>query len=148
MLVVLAPQALEILLRRLSENPDSEWVFPSPRNGGGHIVNVKYPWKRITERAGIPDLRIHDLRRTLGSWQAMNGASLPVIGKSLGHSSLSATQVYARLGTAPVLDSVSHAVDKMLIAAANVEPEAQKRLPELKKQVKNDTATVKEPKGG
>lgn len=42
-------------------------------------------------------LRLHDLRRTVGSWLAMGGASLPLIGKVLNHSSASTTQVYARL---------------------------------------------------
>ncbi len=130
MLVVLVPQAIEILRRRETENSDgSEWVFPS-RSGTGHIIDIRKPWKRITKRAGIENLRIHDLRRTLGSWQAMNGASLPVIGKSLGHSSLSATQVYARLGTAPVLDSVTSAVKKLLIAA-DVTPKPLKTLPKM-----------------
>lgn len=42
-------------------------------------------------------LRLHDLRRTVGSWLAMGGASLPLIGKVLNHSNASTTQIYARL---------------------------------------------------
>ena len=50
------------------------------------------------EKAGGPDaLRLHDLRRTVGSWLAMSGASLPLIGKVLNHSNASTTQVYARI---------------------------------------------------
>ena len=37
--------------------------------------------KKILERAGIEDLRIHDLRRTFGSFQAIGGSSLPIIGR-------------------------------------------------------------------
>jgi integrase len=55
--------------------------------------------------AGLPDVRLHDLRRTLGSWQAIIGSSLPIIGKSLGHKSLTATQIYARLNLDPVRES-------------------------------------------
>jgi len=62
------------------------------------------------------DLRLHDLRRTLGSWQAATGASLPIIGKSLGHSSIQATQIYARLNLDPVRASVSRAQEAMLLA--------------------------------
>jgi integrase len=40
---------------------------------------------------------LHDLRRTVGSWLASDGASLPLIGKVLGHSNPSTTQIYARL---------------------------------------------------
>jgi len=43
------------------------------------------------------NLRIHDLRRTFGSYQAITGASLPVIMKAMNHKSFQATQVYARL---------------------------------------------------
>jgi integrase len=50
------------------------------------------------QRAQSEDvLRLHDLRRTVGSWLAMSGASLPLIGKVLNHSNVSTTQVYARL---------------------------------------------------
>jgi integrase len=42
-------------------------------------------------------IRIHDLRRTLGSWMAASGEGLPVIGAVLGHSNPSTTQIYARL---------------------------------------------------
>lgn len=64
----------------------------------------------------LKDLRIHDLRRTLGSWQAKHGASLAIIGKSLNHKSLKATAIYARLDADPVRDSVTRAVDNLLAA--------------------------------
>lgn len=67
--------------------------------------------------ARIPDLRIHDLRRTLGSWQAKTGASLPIIGKSLNHKSQQATAIYARLDLDPVRMSVERATAAMLEAA-------------------------------
>jgi hypothetical protein len=60
---------------------------------------------------------MHDLRRTLGSWEAATGASLPIIGKTLGHTSLSATQVYARLDLDPVRRAVEVATTAMLTAA-------------------------------
>jgi len=62
----------------------------------------------------LPDIRIHDLRRTLGSWQAMTGASLAVIGKSLNHRSTSATAVYARLDHDPVRVAVTRATEEIL----------------------------------
>ena len=58
------------------------------------IADTKKAWKRVLERAEINDLRIHDIRRTLGSYQAIAGASLSVIGKSQGHKSQRATEVY------------------------------------------------------
>jgi len=66
---------------------------------------------------GIQDLRIHDLRRTLGSWQARTGASLAIIGKSLGHKNMATTLVYARLDLDPVRASVNMATAAMMEAA-------------------------------
>jgi len=138
----LSHQALTILESR-NEKSESKWVFPST-GVTGHLVEPKAAWKRILENAaatqiknwleanpgkgevdfakefpnaGFKDLRIHDLRRTLGSWQAATGASLPIIGKSLGHKSLGATQVYARLNLDPVRASVNKATDALMLAA-------------------------------
>lgn len=62
---------------------------------------------------GLMDLRIHDLRRTFGSYQAMAGASLHMIGKSLGHKSPQSTQVYARFHDDPVRQSIEKAANVM-----------------------------------
>lgn len=92
----------------------SEWVFPSSTSASGHLEDPKRAWKRILERAGIKNLRIHDIRRTLGSYQAITGASLNIIGKSLGHKSQTATQIYARLTNDPVREAMETATNKML----------------------------------
>ena len=112
--VTLPPYALRILEDRKAKST-SEWVFPG-RSKPGHLTQPKLAWARILKRAGLTDLRVHDLRRTLGSWQAVTGASLQIIGKSLGHKSLTATQVYARLDLDPIRASVNKAVDAMLLA--------------------------------
>ncbi|MGQ7959055.1 tyrosine-type recombinase/integrase [Pseudomonas sp. SP16.1] len=65
----------------------------------------------------MSDLRIHDLRRTLGSWQAKTGASMAIIGKSLNHKTHQATAIYARLDLDPVRQSVNTATQAMLEAA-------------------------------
>ena len=64
----------------------------------------------------MQDLRIHDLRRTLGSWQAATGASLPIIGRSLGHKQVQTTAIYARLSLDPVRAAVEKATTAMLAA--------------------------------
>jgi integrase len=73
--------------------------------------------KLETDGLRIEDLRIHDLRRTLGSWQARTGASLTIIGKSLNHKSIQSTAVYARLDTDPVRQSVNTATAAIMEAA-------------------------------
>jgi integrase len=112
--VALSPVVMQILENRRASSL-SEWVFPG-HGKTGHLVEPKTAWKRILKRAGLSDLRLHDLRRTLGSWQAATGASLPIIGKSLGHESLEATKVYARLNLDPVRESVNRATQAMLLA--------------------------------
>ena len=61
-------------------------------------------------------MTLHDLRRTLGSWQAKTGASLAIIGKSLNHQSQQTTMIYARLDLDPVRASVNTATSAMLEA--------------------------------
>jgi integrase len=68
---------------------------------------------------GLMDVRLHDLRRTLGSFQAAAGASQYVIGKSLGHKSQQATAIYARLNLDPVRQSVETAIAAMNKARDN-----------------------------
>jgi len=68
------------------------------------------------EGVRMPDLRIHDLRRTLGSWQAKTGASLAIIGKSLNHKNQSTTAIYARLDLDPVRAAVNTATTAMMEA--------------------------------
>lgn len=92
----------------------SEWVFPSPKDINKHFVDPKKAWHRILKKAGINDLRIHDIRRTLASYQAIAGAPLNIIGKSLGHKTSAATEIYARLTTDPVRSSMEKATQMML----------------------------------
>ena len=117
--VTLSPEALDVLRNRARNIRASEpktFVFPS--NGkSGHLIEPKKGWQRILEHAGIDDLRIHDLRRTLGSWQAKTGASLAIIGKSLNHKNQNTTTIYARLDLDPVRESVNTATNAMMVAA-------------------------------
>jgi integrase len=108
--IPITDKVIEILTLRKQENivlgfKDSDYVFPG-KGATGHLVEPKKAWKNILNRAGIKDLRLHDLRRTFGSWQAISGSSMQVIGKSLGHKSSSATEIYARLSMDPVRESV------------------------------------------
>ncbi len=114
--VVLSPESVEILRRRRAVVNGADYVFPD-RGKTGHIVEPKSAWQHVVKRANLNDCRMHDLRRTLGSWQAAGGASLLIIGKSLGHKSESATRIYARLAVDPVRESVEKATTAMIAAA-------------------------------
>lgn len=121
--IPLCEPACEVLRRRQAESNGSAWVFPSARSKSGHLVEPKGAWRKIVARAGLEDVRIHDLRRSLGSWLAITGAPLAVIGKSLGHSQMRATEVYARLSTEPVRSAIGTATAEIL-RLANPQAEA------------------------
>jgi integrase len=114
--VVLSPQSLEILLRRRKQI-ESEFVFPS-HGKSGHLAEPKAAWDRQMKRAGLVNLTPHDLRRTRASWQAMLGSSLPIIGKSLGHTRAEATLIYSRLDIESVRQSVNAACAAIQAAAS------------------------------
>ncbi len=105
----LLPLAVDILQRR-RKGTNTAWVFPSGRTTG-HYADPKKAWQRLLAAAKIDDLRIHDIRRTLGSYQAITGASLSIIGKSLGHKSQQATAIYSRLDLDPVRQSLTRATE-------------------------------------
>jgi integrase len=129
MVLVLVPAAVAVLRRRAADlGPDAgEWVFPGVGKSG-HLEEPKKVWRALLKRAALVDaegknaVRLHDLRRTLGSWQAAAGASLSIIGRSLGHKSLQATQVYARLDVEPIRKSVEAATAAMMEAANGAAP--------------------------
>jgi hypothetical protein len=64
----------------------------------------------------VPDVHIHDLRRTLGSWLAASGYSLPLIGRALDHTQVSTTAIYARLNLDPVRQALERNAALMLSA--------------------------------
>lgn len=95
------PKPAVALLESLRSRARSEWVFPA-QSASGHIVEPAKAWQRIRTRAGVPDVRIHDLRHTLASWMVGQGYNLPLIGRALNHSQITTTQRYAHLALDPV----------------------------------------------
>lgn len=95
--VSLSPPAIA-LLRVLPREEGNPYLLPSSKKPGHHLVNIAKPWNRVRKAAGVGDVRLHDLRRTVGSWLAQAGNSLPLIGRVLNHTDPKTTAVYARLG--------------------------------------------------
>lgn len=120
-----------------------QFVFPSERSETGHITDIKSAWRRLMKRAGLPNLVPHDLRRTFGSWQARNGSSLLIIGKSLAHKDPQATEIYAQLDLDPVRASVEGATASML-EAGGVKVAAQV----VQLRASRDSNKAKEATGG
>ena len=69
---------------------------------GCPLVNIRKPWHRIREAAGLPDVRLHDLRHSFASVAVAGGLSLPIIGALLGHTQPATTARYAHLAADPL----------------------------------------------
>ncbi len=106
--------ALQVLEAR-QQTKSTEWVFPG-KKPGTHLAEPKSTWQKVLKTAKLKDLRIHDLRRTLGSYMAIGNQSLQIIGKALGHKSATSTQIYARLAQDPVRLGMEKAQIEMLSA--------------------------------
>ena len=108
--------ALELLrhLPRLEGNP---YVITGEKPGA-RLVNIQKPWRRLRARAGIDDVRIHDLRHSFASVAAGAGLGLPIIGALLGHTQAQTTHRYAHLAADPVR-AASDLIGGQIAAAMN-----------------------------
>ena len=110
----LSDEAASLLtsLRTSSSVTSIQWVFPSRRDPSKCRADLKKLWDRVRIRAGIPDVRIHDLRHSFASAAINSGASLHMIGKALGHADVRTTERYAHVldgSVRDVAESVSRA---------------------------------------
>ncbi|TKB63286.1 MAG: site-specific integrase, partial [Nitrospira sp.] len=106
----MAARAAIAAVPRIEGNP---FLFVGRWNRG-HLEGVRSAWEQLLNTAMLEDVRLHDLRRTLGSWLAIEGASIALIGKVLGHSQLETTAIYARLNIDPQRIALEQNADRML----------------------------------
>jgi integrase len=66
---------------------------------GKPLAYIDKMWRRVRMETGFKDLRIHDLRRTVGSWLVRDGASLHLVGAVLNHKDQKTTAGYAYFQT-------------------------------------------------
>ena len=86
------------LLKRLRTKRLGACVFPSKDDVNLPAENLARLWKPIRKRAGLPDtIRLHDLRHSCASHSVMNGESVVMTGRLLGHRDPSSTERYAHL---------------------------------------------------
>ena len=93
--VPLSPAAVKVIaeLPRAAGNP---WVIAG-RRPGARLSDFNSHWYRVRSRAGLEDVRLHDLRHSFASRALALGESLPMIGKLLGHTKIQTTARYAHL---------------------------------------------------
>ena len=109
--VHLGDPAIEVL-RGIQRGEDSPWVIPGLKSGA-HLAFLHGPWYRIMERAGIGNLRIHDLRHSFASGGLLVGEGLPMIGKLLGHNKVQTTARYAHLANDPVKSAANRIASRI-----------------------------------
>jgi len=114
--IILNDRALSVLntLKAAKDNSDrtkgSDYLFPSRSCARKpHINDLRIPFNKTCEAAGIEGLRVHDLRHSFATLALQGGASLYDVSKLLGHSDVSMTQRYAHM----LDDSLQKATDNM-----------------------------------
>ena len=94
-MVPLTPTA-ETVLAGIERVPRNPWVIVG-KQPGTHLSTITQDWYRLRARAGLDDVRIHDLRHSYASRALAAGESLSMIGKLLGHADIQSTARYAHL---------------------------------------------------
>jgi len=90
----------DLLARRDQEERtrDSGYVFPSRKGTRkGYLYDLRKPFEKACNVAGIENFRIHDLRHTFASMAVSAGANLYAVQRLLGHQDIAMTQRYAHL---------------------------------------------------
>jgi integrase len=98
--VYLNDAAIE-LLHKIPRHEGNPHVIVGAKPGA-RLVNLQKPWHKIRTKAGLTDVRIHDLRHSFASMAVSSGMSLPMIGALLGHSQPATTARYAHLADDPL----------------------------------------------
>jgi integrase len=84
------------ILLDLQKKEDNPYVFCG-KSPGQHLQETKTTWRKVRELAGIPDVRLHDLRHSFASFALKKGVDLYTVSKLLGHKNVSTTTRYAHL---------------------------------------------------
>jgi len=89
---------------------------------GRRLTSLNKTWERIRVMAGIPDVRLHDLRHSFASDALMGGVPLAIIGKILGHRQPTTTQRYTHLSDRVVRDAIEQTSNRITDAAQPAQP--------------------------
>ena len=109
--VPLSPAAVQ-LLAGLPRSAGSRWVIPG-RKPGAHMVRLGSAWRLLRKRAGLNDVRLHDLRHSFASSALALGESLPMIARLLGHRQIASTARYAHLARASVHEAAARVAESL-----------------------------------
>ena len=100
------------LIAELPRYPSCPYLIPNPKTKKPW-VGIFMSWDTARKQAGMPDLRIHDLRHSAASFMAAAGLDLYTIGKVLGHANYKTTQRYAHLQSDQLIAAVEAGAAKL-----------------------------------
>ena len=95
------------VLSQIPRKPYNDYVICGDVEGQP-IVNLQKAWRHVRKRAGLEDVKIHDLRHTFASHAVMGGTPLAIVSKLLGHSQIATTMRYAHLADAELLEATNN----------------------------------------
>lgn len=100
------------LLQQVERIDGNPYVFPSPKTGKP-FASIYHSWNTARTKAGLSDVRMHDLRHSFASFLINNGRQLYEVQQILGHSQIKTTQRYAHLSNESLQNSANTAADSM-----------------------------------
>jgi len=112
-MIPLSPTARKVL-DALPRQPGNPWVI-SGSAPGSRLGNLNASWGIVRKKAGLEEVRIHDLRHSFASRGLALGESLPMIARHLGHTNVQTTARYAHLAR----DSVKTAGERVAVSLAS-----------------------------
>ncbi len=106
------------LLEEMAESSESDWVVPHPGDHDQSLQKstIEKAWRRMRVKAELQDVRLHDLRHTLGTHAASHGANAFLIRDKLGHADVRTTDRYVNRDNAP-LRELSDRVEADLLSS-------------------------------
>jgi integrase len=124
--VMLNPPARQVLKALESQKGGSEWVLPSVTNPRQPISKdgIEAAWRKIRIAAQIDDVRMHDLRHTVGTYAGQTGANAFLVRDLLRHKNLAMTGRYVNRADSPVR-TLSDQVGERIAAAMAGLPTAE-----------------------
>ncbi len=114
--MIIAPMTLLLQIHLMKLDPqDSGYIFRG--NGStGYIssTGIDFQWRNIRALAGLPKMRLHDIRHLIGFMGVNSGYSLEQIGSVLGHSSTATTKRYSNMKSDSAKEVLSHMFDRFV----------------------------------
>lgn len=100
------------ILKEIPRLPDNPYVVPNPDTGKPYR-SIYYSWNTARKSAGLPAVRMHDLRHSFASFLVNNGRTLYEVQKLLGHTQIRTTLKYAHLAKETLLEAANTAVEAL-----------------------------------